>query len=134
LVEFASTIPIKYKLKWKSPLHQAKAIFTNSFKVSENLDNSKYILRKLGLKTLPKEIVSRRKKGFPVPLDDWANNGMIENAKEILLDDKTRSRGIFRHSQLEKMLNNNQRLDYDFWGKKVWMLMNVEMWYREFID
>ena len=134
LVEFASTIPIKYKLKWKSPLHQAKSIFTHSFQASENLDYSKYILRKLGSKTLPKEIVSRRKKGFPVPLDSWINNGMIEHAKEILLDDKTRSRGVFRHSQLEKMLNNNQRLDYDFWGKKVWMLMNVELWFREFID
>ena len=65
---------------------------------------------------------------------NWANNGMIEHAKEILLDDKTRSRGLFRHSQLEKMLNNNQKLEYDFWGKKVWMLMNVELWYREFID
>ena len=29
LVEFASTIPIKYKLKWKSRFHQAKSIFTN---------------------------------------------------------------------------------------------------------
>ena len=134
LVEFASTIPIKYKLKWKSPLHQARSIFTNSFKASEYLDHSKYILRKLGFKVLPKEIVSRRKKGFPVPLDNWADNGMIEHAKAILLDDKTKNRGVFRHSELEKILNNNQKLDYDFWGKKVWMLMNVELWFREFID
>lgn len=134
LVEFASTIPIKYKLKWKSPFHQAKSMFTHSFKASENLDHSKYILRKLGLKVLPKEIVSRRKKGFPVPLDNWINNGMIKYAKEILLDDKTTRRGVFRYSQLEKMLNNNQKLDYDFWGKKVWMLMNVELWFRECID
>ena len=59
---------------------------------------------------------------------------MIKYAKEILLDDKTRRRGIFRYSQLEKMLNTNQKLDYDFWGKKVWMLMNVELWFRECID
>ena len=134
LVEFASKIPIKYKLKWKSPLHQAKSIFTNSFQASENLDHSKYILRKLGSKVLPEEIVSRRKKGFPVPLDSWLDNGMIKYAKEILLDDKTKSRGVFRHSQLEALINNNQNLDYDFWGKKIWMLMNVEIWFREFID
>jgi len=134
LVEFASTIPIKYKLKWRSPLHQAKSVFTNSFNASENLDHSKYILRKLGAKSLPAEIIARRKKGFPVPLDNWINNGMINHAKEILLDDKTRSRGLFRHSQLEKLLNNKQSLDYDFWGKKIWMIMNVELWHREFID
>jgi len=134
LVEFASTIPIKYKLKWKSPLHQAKAIFTNNFEASEKLDDSKYILRKMGSKLLPEEIVLRKKLGFPVPLDDWAENGMIKLAKDILLDDRTKKRGVFCHSELKKMLNNKQKLDYDFWGKKVWMLMNVELWYREFID
>ena len=134
LVEFASSIPIKYKLKWKSPLHQAKSIFTNSFNASENLDHSKYILRKLGLKMLPAEIVARRKKGFPVPLDSWINNGMIKYAKEILLDDKARSRGLFNSQQIEKLLNNKQDLDYDFWGKKIWMLINIEIWHREFID
>ena len=134
LVEFASSIPIKYKMKWKSPLHQARSLFTNSFKASEHLDDSKYILRKLGSKLLPSEIVKRRKKGFPVPLDSWINNGMIDHAKEILLDSKTTNRGIFKHSQLENLLNNKQTLDYDFWGKKIWMLMNVEIWHREFID
>ena len=134
LVEFASSIPIKYKLKWKTPIHQAKSLFTNSFDASENLDHSKYILRKLGSKVLPKVIVSRRKKGFPVPLDSMIKNGMITHAKEILLDDRTKNRNLFRHSQLEKLLNNKQNLDYDFWGKKIWMLMNVELWFREFID
>ena len=91
-------------------------------------------MRRIGANSLPPEIVSRRKKGFPVPLDNWINNGMIKHAKEILLDDKTRIRGLFRHSQLEQLLNNKQNLDYDFWGKKIWMIMNVELWHREFID
>ena len=134
LVEFASSIPIKYKLKWKSPFHQFKSIFSNSFEASEHLDHSKYILRKLGMKSLPLEISARRKKGFPVPLDSWINNGMIKHAKEILLDDKTNSRGIFNQTKLENLLNDKQKLDYDFWGKKVWMLMNIEIWHREFID
>jgi len=134
LVEFASEIPIKYKLKWKSPLHQASSLFTNSFQASEKLDYSKYLLRQLGFKHLPKEIVARKKKGFPVPLDSWIRGGMIKHAREILLDEKTIDRGIFRQSQLEQILNKKQNLDYDFWGKKIWMLMNVEIWFREFID
>ena len=59
---------------------------------------------------------------------------MIENAKEILLDDKTFSRDIFKKQKLEYLLNNKQNLNYDFWGKKIWMLMNTELWFREFID
>tara|TARA_B100000029_G_C17591264_1_gene962570 strand:+ start:962 stop:2887 length:1926 start_codon:yes stop_codon:yes gene_type:complete len=134
LIEFCSTIPIQYKLKWKSKFHKYKSLFRSSFSVSENNDISKFILRKIGYKHLPKNIVDRKKKGFPVPLDDWLNSGMIDNAKEILLDNKTFSRKIFRKEKLEDLLNNKQNLQYDFWGKKIWMLMNTELWFRKFID
>ena len=117
LVEFVSSIPIKYKLKWKSPYHKFKSIFTNSFDASENLDYSKYILKKIGSKVLPKNIVFRKKLGF-LPLDDWINNGMKIHAKEILLDDRTKNRGLFQMNTLEELINNRQNLDYDFWGKK----------------
>ena len=134
LIEFASSIPVQYKLKWKSKFHKIKSLFNNSFAVSENYDISKYILRKIGYKSLPKEIVERKKKGFPVPLDDWLHSGMINSAKEILLDSRTISRNIFDNKKLEALLNNKQNLQYDFWGKKIWMLMNTELWFRQFID
>ena len=134
LIEFVSSIPIKYKLKWKSSFHKLLALFQNSFNFSEKLDISKYILRKIGLEILPKIIPYRRKKGFPVPLDNWINDGLIEFAKEILLDKRCLDRNIFKEKELRNLINNPQNLDYDFWGKKIWMLINVEIWYREFID
>ena len=69
-----------------------------------------------------------------VPLDKWIKGGMIDNAKEILLDDKSTARQIFDISAVEKLMDEQQNLKYDFWGKKIWMLMNVELWFREFID
>ena len=134
LVEFVSSIPFKYKMKWKSMKHKISSIFLNSFEASEVLDDSKYILRKLGGALLPNEIVYRKKKGFPVPLDSWINNGMQNYAKEILLDDVTRRRGILQTDKVEKLLNNKQNIDYDFWGKKIWMLINLEIWFRELVD
>ena len=134
LVEFVSTIPSYYKLKWRSPLHLFRALFMNSFQASERLDSSKAILRKLAQGMLPKRISSRKKLGFPVPLDSWIKQGLIKQAKEILLDSRSCRRGIFRRDRIEKLLNKQQTLDYDFWGKKIWMLMNVELWFREFID
>ena len=134
LVEFVTKIPINYKLKWKSFGSKLLALFSNAFSFSEKLDLTKYLLRKIGFDILPPSIPKRKKKGFPVPLDDWINNGMIEYAKEILLSDKTIKRKIFRKDELLKLINNDQKLDYDFWGKKIWMLINVEIWFREFID
>ena len=134
LIEFISSIPIKYKLKWKSNFSIFKAIFSRSFDFSEKFDISKYMLRKIGLELLPKIIPYRKKKGFPVPLDNWINDGLIEYAKEILLDEKSVSRNIFKQDEIKRLINNQQKLDYDFWGKKIWMLINIEIWYREFID
>ncbi len=134
LIEFVSTIPHHYKLRWRSPWHRAQALFTNSFLASERLDTSKAILRTYAEKLLPKEIVNRKKLGFPVPLDHWLKSGLRDMAQSVLLDSRTERRGIFKKSALEKLLKNPQNLNYDFWGKKVWMLMNVELWYREFID
>src|SRR3989338_812079 len=136
LVEFVSEIPHYYKLKWRSPFHQIYAFFKDSFQASERLDTSKDILRRYAQKLLPPEIVNRKKLGFPVPLDRWfkGRTGMHTHARDILLDERTQKRGLFKKERLEKLLLNPQNLDYDFWGKKVWMLMNVELWYREFID
>jgi len=71
LVEFVSSIPIKYKLKWRSPVHKFQSLFINSSIISENKDISKYLLREYGKRMLPKIITKRKKKGFPVPLDEW---------------------------------------------------------------
>jgi len=134
LVEFVSTIPIQYKLKWNSPVDRFRALFTNSFKASEKLDKSKSLLRQIGQEMLPHDIANRKKLGFPVPLDAWMKQGIMKQVKDILLDPVSLKRGIFKQTEIEHLLGHRQPLEYDFWGKKVWMLMNVELWFREFID
>ncbi len=134
IVEFANSIPHEFKFMWKSKLQKLLGLLSNSFKNSERRDISKYILRKTSEKYLPKSIVYRKKLGFPVPLDNWIKKGMINFAKEILLDKKTKSRGIFDIVEIEKILSRNELLEYDFWGKKIWMMLNIEIWFRKVID
>ena len=85
----------------------------------------------MGSTLLPSEIAGRRKLGFPTPLDSWLSDGMLGHAKEILLDDMAVSRGLFDQNKIERYLNNPQDLPYDFFGKKIWMLMNIELWFRD---
>ena len=110
------------------------ALFVPASRASETLDISKYLLRKYGETLLPPEIVNRKKLGFPVPLDSWLKTDMKRVAREILLDKRTIDRGLWRGDKLREMLDDDPQLDYDFHGKRVWMLMNVELWMREFID
>lgn len=130
LVEHVMAIPFKYKIKWRSILHKVSGLFRNSFENSENLDVSKYLLRKCATGLVPTMIIKRKKKGFPVPLDEWFSAGLNKFAKDILLDGETSRRGIFNLAEIENLMSNKEKIDYDFWGKKIWMLVNVELWYR----
>ena len=134
LVEHVMSVPHQYKFKWKSFMHKTLGIFDNSFQNSETLDISKYLLRKCSEGIIPKTIIDRKKKGFPVPLDDWFSGNSNNFAKEILLDGETKRRGLFNYSEVEKLLNNKENINFDFWGKKIWMLVNIEIWYRKVIS
>ena len=134
LVQRFVNMPHKYKLHWNSRLSQLRGLYTSAFKASENLDQSKFVLRKLGNKLLPDHIVSRKKMGFPAPLDLWLQSGMLDQAREILLDPKCTRRNLFNRQKIEAFLSDPQHLDYDFYGKKVWMLMNVELWLSHVVD
>ena len=130
LVEHVMNIPFKYKFKWKSIFHKIAGLFNNSFKNSETLDISKYLLRECSTGLIPSKIIKRKKKGFPVPLDDWFSGDLNKFAKDILLDGETSRRGIFNLVEIENLMNNKEKINYDFWGKKIWMLVNIELWYR----
>ena len=133
LIEFINSVPFNLKIKWKSSLHRFKSLFSNNFKFSENYDVNKYLLRKIGEKYLPKGASKEKKLGFPLPMNKWMKD---EKAKEILLDKKTLERGIFNKKTIINLFNTENNLDdlYDFSGKKIWMLINFELWARKFID
>ena len=107
LVEFVTNIPFKHKMVWNSKLQKIRALFKSSANASEVLDTNKYILRKIGSRYLPNTIAYRKKLGFPTPLDDWFENGMIDYAKEILLDQMAINRNIFDKHKMENFLNNS---------------------------
>jgi asparagine synthase (glutamine-hydrolysing) len=134
LVEFVSAIPLRHKMRWKSPMHMIRAAFMKSENVSEHLDINKYLLRRLADDHLPRQISRRKKLGFPAPLDAWLSGPLRTKAREILLDPVTRRRGLFNTDTLERLLSAEPDLRYDFYGKRVWMLMNVELWFRAHID
>lgn len=132
LLEFVIKMPFKYKLRWKSILSKARATVHSSFKCSDWLDINKFLLRKIGSNCLPPEIAYRKKLGFPTPLDIWMKGDMKTMAKEVLLDPASIRRGVFKPQKIEMLLNNTQKLPHDFYGKKIWMLMNVEIWQQHF--
>jgi asparagine synthase (glutamine-hydrolysing) len=134
LVEFGLSMPFKYKLRWKSLLHKTMATLVSSDQISERYDTTKYILRESFRDKLPETIISREKVGFPVPLHKWFGEKFNGYAKEILLDKRTKRRGILDTKQLEKSLNEIKNFEDHKFGIKIFMLVNLELWARIYID
>jgi asparagine synthase (glutamine-hydrolysing) len=105
-----------------------------SDQISEKYDTPKYLLKKAFENKLPNEILYRKKVGFPVPLHNWFDGKFKKYAKTILLSDTAKNRKIYNLNNIKKMLNNgNFHKDNDA-AMKIWMLINLELFNKEYFD
>jgi asparagine synthase (glutamine-hydrolysing) len=112
LVEFAARLPDRMKLSG----------FT-----------TKRVLRAAVRGLLPESILTRPKMGFPVPFSGWVAGRWHSVAREVLLDHRTRERGIVNPGGVELLLADH-RAGRRRGGDAIWALMNLELWFRTFID
>lgn len=132
LVEFAFSIPVKYKLKWRNEQAQKQSIDLMSDVISEVYDTPKYILKKAFEQDINKEVLYRKKMGFPVPLNNWFGGDFKNYAKEILLDTKTIERGQINVKGVQEWLNSEKMGKDHGHAMKIWMLINIELFNRKY--
>jgi asparagine synthase (glutamine-hydrolysing) len=125
LVEFAFSIPNKYKLKWNSSEDQALAKNKMADQSSEVHDTPKYILKKMGEKYLPDELLYRKKMGFPVPLDKWLGGSFADQAKTILNDKNNIANQVIDTSFVLSLLDDKDLAKNHSLAMKVWMVLNL---------
>lgn len=108
VVRLANSMPLKYKMKGNT---------------------TKYIIRQIGSKYLPQDIMSRRKTGFGAPVRHWIKNDMkdmvYERLQNPMLDEVFDRNAIFR--LVEK--NMDDKIDASY---SIWALLAIESWIRQF--
>jgi asparagine synthase (glutamine-hydrolysing) len=112
LVEFAAALPSRMKLRG----------FT-----------TKWILREAIAPLLPPGILTRRKMGFPVPFGQWMRGAGAGLARDVLLDPRARQRGITDPAAVSTLIDAHAKGAAEG-GDAIWSLLNLEIWYRTFID
>jgi asparagine synthase (glutamine-hydrolysing) len=112
LVEFAAQLPARFKLSG----------FT-----------TKRILREAAHDLLPESILSRPKMGFPVPFATWTRRGWQDMLRDVLLDRQTLDRGLLKGPAVAALIDDHAAGRTDG-GDILWSLLNLELWYRTFID
>ena len=86
----------------------------------------KYLLKRSVKGVIPKEIISRKKEGFGVPIYEWFFSEFGEYAKTELYD-FTAKTDFFKKSQIDKIVNDKR-------GWDLWFLLNFALWWKQYID
>jgi asparagine synthase (glutamine-hydrolysing) len=112
LVEFAATLPSHLKVRGLQ---------------------RKYLLKKVSRAWLPKEIIDRKKKGFPVPVSVWFRKEARGFVRDLLAPQVVRRRGLFDSNYVQQLLDQHESGFADN-GSLIWGLLSVELWHRLYID
>ena len=111
LLEFTAGLPVSYKVRGRT---------------------TKRVLRQAFSKHIPREIIERKKAGFPVPIDRWLCNDLRSNVYEVLTSKKCLERGYFKRDAVEylfKLADQRQSVT-----KEIFSLLTLELLHAEFVD
>lgn len=123
LVEFSyRNVPYNLKLKWNSPEEKRLAQNKKASWYSEALDKPKYLLRRYALELLPEVVVTRKKTGFPVPLNNWFPE------LEKMARDMLSGSDWLKQDALDDLCEDCKANDRA--GQLLWMFVNIEMFRR----
>ncbi len=106
LVDFILSLPTSYKINDKQ---------------------TKYILRQAAKKYLPENIITRKKQGFSVPLNQWIQS-LKSDLFDILLDRSLSDYGFFNQNEIERMLKEHFAHKSNY-SKKLWLILLLKLWF-----
>jgi asparagine synthase (glutamine-hydrolysing) len=112
LVEFSTKLPIHLKL---------------------NKQETKYLLKKVAERYLPKEIIYRSKTGFGAPLREWVTGDLHPQIINAFSAQKCQQRQIFDCEEVLKLVQKNQTNSADL-SYVVWSLLAITTWHELFVN
>lgn len=112
VMEFAASLPESMKLKGAT---------------------TKHLLKKVGSRLVPPEVLYRKKMGFGPPMMHWFRNGLKDYLRSTLLSEKSRRRPFFKPETVAFIVNEHTEGRRDF-THYLWTLLMLELWFQHFID
>jgi asparagine synthase (glutamine-hydrolysing) len=112
VVEFAASLPVRLKYRWGRGKRLLRAAFGH---------------------LLPREIWSRKKMGFGVPLEDWFRHDLKELTHDVLLGTVAEQRGYFRPEVVRELVQQHEAGTYNH-CYQLWSLLVLELWLQRWCD
>ena len=101
----------------------------DKYRVTPN--SQKYLLRKLALRHLPREIVERPKRGFGIPRQEWMTGQLRNQIRSSISKANTNFANLVNLEVAESMLK-----EFETTGRKeteVWSLFMLANWAGEWL-
>jgi asparagine synthase (glutamine-hydrolysing) len=111
LMEFAASIPTHHKVNQRG----------------------KALLRHALRDVLPPEVLTRPKMGFSVPLARWFRDELRELPADVLLDERCRESWVLSSAEVESLIREHRKRRADH-SRRLWVLLQLEMWHLEVLD
>lgn len=101
------------------------------FKIKDG--ESKYILKKAAEKYLQKKIIYRKKASFGAPIRSWISNDLKEMVDNLLSEESVTNRGLLNFSVVKKIIEDDRKGVQDN-AYRIYQLLTLELWCREYLD
>ena len=112
VMEFAARLPARHKLRGAT---------------------LKYLLKKVARTLLPARNLDRRKMGFGIPVGEWMRGELRPLLNDALLSPRSIGRGYFQAATLRRSVQEHAEGAQDH-SARLWALLWLELWHREFLD
>lgn len=92
---------------------------------------TKFLLRELGKKYLPAELISQPKRGFEIPLKAWVNGMLNPIIQDYLRSPQALHRQLLQPGFVEQLLEKPQRFPAEKRAKMLYTLLSLEVWHAK---
>jgi len=94
----------------------------------------KHILKRALEDILPHDLLYEPKRGFGAPVREWFRGKNLRGLfDERLMNSRLRKRDLLDYTFVAKMLEEHRQQKND-WGFHLWALLNLSLWYEQWID
>ncbi len=124
-----------YGLEVRAPFLDHRVVdflFSLPYSFKYKNGQTKYLLKKLMRGRLPENIISRKKKGFGVPMATWLKGELKELCAELLSPSELGQHGYFNPAYVARLQREHLDGRRDN-RKQLWNLMTFQMWYNRWI-
>jgi len=106
IVEYSWGLPCEYKL---------------------NINKKKIILRELLAKKIPKKLITKKKIGFGIPIDNWLRTILLDKCNYFLDKEKIKKFEILNSDFIKTLWDDHKNKKFNY-GYKLWNIIMFQKW------